>query len=221
MPALYKNISLRIAFGSGVTGLAWGREQGRAERREEEGLQNARNCPHTSWERARACADRRRRRADVRSGARHTPPAALLPGPGPHGSLSRPLHLFPPLTRSTSPMTDRSDGLLKSTRLLRAAHTKGKTCRLTGLKTAPGGQVLPGEWTLPPAPCSGQATMPPPHLTRPRHALAIAASRKLPSHHKRRVSVRPLRTAAAVTLTRTSSEVALCGCRLPRSKADK
>lgn len=170
-------------------------------------------------------AGSRVRRPEARAGgrgrARHTPPAALLPGPGPHGSLSRPLHLFPALTRSTSPMTDRSDGLLKSTRLLRAAHTKGKTCRLTGFKTAPGGQVLPGEWTLPPAPCSGQATMPPPHLTRPRHALAIAASGKLPSHHKCRVSVRPLRTAAAVTLTRTSSEVALCGCRLPRSKADK
>lgn len=204
MPALYKNISLRIAFGSGVTGLAWGREQGRAERRKEEGLQNARNCPHTSWERARACADRRRRRAGGRGGARHTPPAALLPGPGPHGSLSRPRHLFPPL---------------KSTRLLRAAHTKGKTHRLTGLKTAPGGQVLPGEWTLPPAPCSGQATMPPPHLTRPRHALAIAASGKLPSHHKCRVGVRPLRTAAAVTLTRTSSGTALCGCRLPRGQS--
>lgn len=133
MPALYKNISLRIAFGSGVTGLAWGREQGRAERRKEEGLQSARNCPHTSWERARACADPEAR-AGGRGSARHTPPAALLPGPGAHGSLSRPLHLFPPLTRSTSPMTDRSDGLLKSTRLLRAAHTKGKTCRLTGLK---------------------------------------------------------------------------------------
>lgn len=140
----------------------------------------------------------------LRGGARHTPPAALLPGPGPHGSLSRPRHVFPPL---------------KSTRLLRAAHTKGKTHRLTGLKTAPGGQVLPGEWTLPPAPCSGQATMPPPHLTRPRHALAIAASGKLPSHHKCRVGVRPLRTAAAVTLTRTSSGTALCGCTLPRGQS--
>lgn len=219
MPALYKNISLRIAFGSGVTGLAWGREQGRAERRKEEGLQNARNCPHTSWERARACADRRRGRAgEAAPGTRRL----LRCSRGPvRTDPCRARCMFPALTRSTSPMTDRSDGLLKSTRLLRAAHTKGKTCRLTGLKTAPGGQVLPGEWTLPPAPCSGQATMPPPHLTRPRHALAIAASGKLPSHHKCRVSVRPLRTAAAVTLTRTSSEVALCGCRLPRSKADK